>query len=162
LELQHQLEEAQAKIGDSVVRESNLLNEMKKRGDLARQLLLKKEEELKAVIEGVSQNQKAINNREGIKQSKLSSPSRTVVESESGWEQKSIYLKKAFLEFMKAKGSNEMRNLGRVICAILDLDSADQTNVMENIDRIAPQSVVDTLESFSTMFGITPSTPTRR
>lgn len=59
-------------------------------------------------------------------------------------EQRLIYLRQAFVGFVKAKHNSEMQNLGRVICAILALSPAEEASIMESISTIAPAVVAST------------------
>lgn len=117
---------------------------MKKRGDLARQLLFKKEEELRAMAEAGSSPRLP---------SKQSSP-RVGVRSVAGeaWEQKKRYLARAFVEFMRSSGLGEMQSLGRVMCAILEMGVDEETLVMEGVHRLAAAQQPLSLDSFSQLF----------
>ncbi len=57
-------------------------------------------------------------------------------------EQQLSYLKQAFFGFMKAKEASEMQQLGRVICAILEMTPEEQTIVNDSIVRMTTGVIV--------------------
>ena len=57
-------------------------------------------------------------------------------------EQQLSYLQLAFFGFMKAKESSEMQQLGRVICAILEMSPDEQIIVNESIVRMTTGVIV--------------------
>ena len=140
LSLQQALEAAEARLAEANERENGLLAEMRKRGDLARQILLKKEEEIKALsAKGDAQTKKVANT--GITEPRTPAPPAgqgSTLRDAALWDEKSKYLRKAFAGFVTAEGLVQMQSLGRVICAILDMDAAEQAAVMEAIGRIWP------------------------
>lgn len=64
-----------------------------------------------------------------------------------------IYLKKAFCGFCAAQRPVEMENLGRVICAILELNESEKLSVLGNIAKwtMALQAA-NSLDSFTSSF----------
>ena len=78
-----------------------------------------------------------------------------LLEDESDREQKIIYLRKAFCSFVKAKQTSEMLSLGRVICAILDIEGSEKENVIDSVSKLGPVAVASSaLEAISNnMFG---------
>ena len=137
--LQQSLQAAEAKLLDATERENGLLAEMRKRGDLARQILLKKEEEIKA-LSSKSEASSRLSNKTEQKVSLQPSMSGRSMREAALWDEKSKYLKKAFAGFVSAEGLVQMQSLGRVICAILDMDAAEQAAVMEAIGKICPEN----------------------
>ena len=70
--------------------------------------------------------------------------------SEGEISQKLLYLKQAIIGFFKAKNGVEMEHLGRVICAILELNVEEQAHVMEGIAKLTPTVVAtSTFESLT-------------
>ena len=73
-------------------------------------------------------------------------------------EQRIVYLRQAFCGFFKARTSVEMQHLGRVICAILGLDPAEQGAVMDSVSQLstawAATSAISSFSSnISSLFG---------
>lgn len=73
-----------------------------------------------------------------------------ISESRLEREQKLVYLKQAFCGLFKAKQPIEMQHLGRVICAILDVSTEEQNQIMDSIAKLSPAVVTSTtIESLS-------------
>jgi hypothetical protein len=67
------------------------------------------------------------------------------------------YLRQAFCGFVNAKEAVEMEHLGRVICAILDLNTEEQSKAMMSITNLTPAVVATSAaqsfaKSFTTLF----------
>jgi hypothetical protein len=125
---------------------------MKKRGDLARQMIQEKDNEIIEIKKLLTNNNDNRNNTSTNSStnnyttinldapndinSKLTSYDSNVTNSNINTEQSYIYLRKAFSGFVKAKRDVELENLGRVIVALLCFDDNERQDVLQAITQM--------------------------
>ena len=129
---------------------------MKKRGDLARQMIQEKDNEIIEIKKLLTNNNENRNNTSTNSSTtnsstnnyttinldapndinKLTSYDSNVTNSNINTEQSYIYLRKAFSGFVKAKRDVELENLGRVIVALLCFDDNERQDVLQAIAQM--------------------------
>ena len=124
---------------------------MKKRGDLARQMIQEKDNEIIEIKKLLNNNNENRNNTSTSSSTnnyttinldapnditKLTSYDSNVTNSNINTEQTYIYLRQAFSGFVKAKRDVELENLGRVIVALLCFDDNERQDVLQAIAQM--------------------------
>lgn len=137
----------QERIASLESNEKRLVADIKKRGDLARNMIQEKDNEIIEIKKLINNNDSkttsgysnSYNNTNTTKTnndvSKIISHDNTTTTNNDNinTEQSYIYLRQAFMGFVKARNDTELENLGRVVVALLSYDDREKQDVLQAI-----------------------------